>query len=153
MGQLTADTVPEVRVTWGSHNVWKAGQQHDGPVHAHTIWLLLYGHAQVSDGAQLWDVQSGHILLWPCDKHRHIVALSDSAWLSVGIAATAPAQTDILRLLPLPAVHFQQNMGQSPRDYLQHQRLELARKLLETTALPVSTIATQTGFISVPHFT
>jgi len=38
-------------------------------------------------------------------KHRHIRALSDSAWLSIGIAVTAPGQTDILRLLPLPAEH------------------------------------------------
>lgn len=292
MGQLNAGIAPEVRLTWGSHNVWKAGQEHDGPVHAHTIWLLLYGHAQVGDGAQTWDVLPDHILLWPCDKHRHIRALSDSAWLSVGIAATAPGQLDILRMLPLPAVHwledhenrlirswfsqiielreaqslvllaespnyydqdvtqilgarhdivsqrphemwmehvvaerpsfydvveqglahaivawcwkiwgkgdlqhalldqsppwlqstlehirenptlsvhdlasdagfsaahfrrlFHLNTGQSPRDYLQHQRLELARKLLETTALPISSIATQTGFASVPHFT
>ncbi len=293
MGQLIAGSAPEVRVMWGSHNAWEPGQQHEGPVHAHTIWLMLYGHAQVGDGGERWDVQPGHIFLWPCGKHRHILSLSDSAWLSVGIAATANDQTDVLRLLPLPALHrleegesrlllawfeqiislreaqslsllaaspdypsyrdvaqilgvrhdivsqrphemwmervvaeresfydiveqglahaivawcwkmwgtgdlqhallhhspswlqntlerirenpalsvhelartagfspahfrrlFHRNLGQSPHDYLQHQRLELARKLLETTALPIAAIATQTGFASVPHFT
>ncbi len=292
MGRIIEGSAPELRMAWGSHNVWKAGQEHEGPVHAHTIWLLLYGHAQVSDGSRIWKVRSDHILLWPYNKHRHIRALSDSAWLSIGIAPNAPGQTDILRLLPLPATHlleddenrllrswfsqivelreaqslallmdsphygnqditqilgvrhdivsqrpheiwmehvvaerasfydiveqglaqaivawcwkiwgkgdlqhallsqfppwlqstlerigenptlsvhdlariagfspahfrrlFHLNMGQSPRDYLQHQRLELARKLLETTSLPISAIATQTGFASVPHFT
>jgi AraC-like DNA-binding protein len=47
---------------------------------------------------------------------------------------------------------FQQEMGQSPRQYLQSQRLEYARHLLEDTELPIATVATQTGFASVPHF-
>ena len=290
MGQPIGGNAPEVRVMWGSHNVWKPGQEHDGPVHAHTIWIMLYGHAQVGDGSEVWDVHPGHVFLWPCDKHRHILSTSDSAWLSVGIAATPNGQGDLLRLLPLPALHrmeadehallyswftqiidlreaqslslltalpnhpdpaqilgvrrdivsqhphqmwmnrvvierasfydmvenglghaivawcwkmwgtgdlqhallhqspqwlqntlkrirenpavsvhdlaqaagfspahfrrlFHQEVGQSPHDFLQHQRLELAKKLLETTNLSIPTIAAQSGFSSIPHFT
>lgn len=283
----------DVRLVWASHNVWEAEQEHDGPVHAHTLWLMLHGQAQVSDGEGIWDVRPGHILLWPRDKHRHILSQSHAGWLSIGLAVTANGQLDLLNLLPLPALHrlgqdeslllhswfrqiidlreaqsralfeaspeqqahldpaqifgirhdivsqrphqtwmqhvvaqrepvydivenglalavmawcwklwgpgdlehallrqsprwlqstlerirhnpavsvhdlariagfspahfrrsFHQKMGQSPRDYLQHQRLELARSLLENTSLPIPTIAAQAGFSSVPHFT
>ena len=47
---------------------------------------------------------------------------------------------------------FAQWMQQSPRDYLQNQRLELARHLLENTALPINTIASQLHFASATHF-
>jgi len=47
---------------------------------------------------------------------------------------------------------FQLETGLAPRDYLQRQRLEVARRLLETTELPVATISAQIGFASVPHF-
>lgn len=47
---------------------------------------------------------------------------------------------------------FHHEMGQSPRDYLQRQRLEVARHLIENTELPIATVAVQTGFSSVPHF-
>lgn len=290
MGRPMAGGALEVRLAWASHNVWAAGQMHDGPVHAHTLWLMLHGQAQVSDGADNWDVSPGHVLLWPRDKHRRIVSMSHAGWLSIGLAATASGQADILSLLPLPALHrlgddesrllhawftqiidlreaqsralfeaseeqpdaaqvlgarhdivsqqphqmwmarvvmerepvydvvenglalaivgwcwklwgpgdlqhallhqsprwlqstlerirhnpalsvhdlaraagfspahfrrsFHQEMGQSPRDYLQRQRLDLARNLLESTALPISAIAAQAGFSSVPHFT
>ena len=277
-------------MTWASHNAWKSGQEHDGPVHAHTLWLMVQGHAQVSDGAQLWNVREGDIFLWPRGKHRHILAWADSAWLSLGLVVTAIGQADVLALLPLPALHlleadesallhswfrqiidlrevqslalfaassappepaqifgirhdivsqepherwmervvaeraafydvverglshavaawcwkiwgagdlqrallhqsppwlqktlqlvhenpshsvdelarsagfspahfrrlFHKNMGQSPRDYLLHQRLEFAREMLEGTALSIPTIATRSGFSSVSQFT
>ena len=251
---------------------------------------MLDGHAQVGDGAHIWDVRAGDIFLWPRGKHRHILARADSGWLSLGLVVTAIGQTDILRLLPLPALHllettesallhswlrqiidlresqslalfaaspappepaqifgirhdivsqepherwmervvaeraslydviekglsyavaawcwkmwgagdlqrallhqsppwlqktlqlvhenlalsvdelaraagfspahfrrlFHKNMGQSPRDYLLHQRLEFARALLESTALPIPIIAIRSGFSSVSQFT
>ena len=287
---LDALSALDVRLTWASHNVWKAGQKHEGPVHAHTLWLMLYGHAQIGDGAHTWDARQDDIFLWPRGKHRHILARADSGWLSLGLVVTAIGQADILSLLPLPALHpletdeslllhswfrqiidlreaqslalfaaspsppdpaqifgvrhdivsqephqiwmqrvvaeraslydviekglsyavtawcwkmwgagdlkrallhqspawlqntlqlarenpafsvedlaraagfssahfrrlFHKNMGQSPRDYLLHQRLEFARELLESTASPVPTIAAQSGFSSVSQFT
>ena len=47
---------------------------------------------------------------------------------------------------------FREHTGQSPRDYLQSQRLNFARQLLERTDVPVAEIAAKTGFSSVPHF-
>jgi AraC-like DNA-binding protein len=47
---------------------------------------------------------------------------------------------------------FHQRMGQSPSDFLQSQRLEKARVLLEDTDLNIREIAAKTGFASVPHF-
>lgn len=47
---------------------------------------------------------------------------------------------------------FARWMQQSPRDYLQNQRLELARKLLENSSLPISTIAAQLHFAGATHF-
>ena len=43
--------------------------------------------------------------LWPCGKHRRILSMSHSGWLSLGIVATGIGQSDILGLLPLPALH------------------------------------------------
>ena len=47
---------------------------------------------------------------------------------------------------------FHQQMGQSPSDYVQSQRLEKARTLLEDTDLNIREVAAKTGFASVPHF-
>jgi AraC family transcriptional regulator len=37
-------------------------------------------------------------------------------------------------------------MGRSPRDYIRHVRIERAKHLLATTAMPISDIARATGF-------
>jgi AraC-like DNA-binding protein len=41
----------------------------------------------------------------------------------------------------------------TPREYLRRYRLELARRLLETTDLPIAHIADRCGFESLSHFT
>ena len=47
---------------------------------------------------------------------------------------------------------FHRWLGTSPREYLNRQRLEDARRLLETGDAPVAEIARAVGFYSVPHF-
>lgn len=48
---------------------------------------------------------------------------------------------------------FHSHLGLSPHAFLQSRRLEAARHLLETTDLPVGSIAARLGFGSAPHFT
>jgi AraC-like DNA-binding protein len=43
-------------------------------------------------------------------------------------------------------------MGRTPRDYIRHVRLEHAKRLLLTSALPVSEVARVTGFRDSPYF-
>ena len=47
---------------------------------------------------------------------------------------------------------FQQSMGLSPRDYLQQARLSCARRMLRTSGMPISQIASQCGFESQAYF-
>lgn len=47
---------------------------------------------------------------------------------------------------------FRQWTGVAPRDYHKEQRLNMARRLLETTDLPISAIAQRLGFKSTSHF-
>jgi len=47
---------------------------------------------------------------------------------------------------------YQQQTGQTPMAYLKQVRLAQAKKLLQTTTLPISTIATQCGFQSAAYF-
>jgi len=44
-------------------------------------------------------------------------------------------------------------MGRAPRDYMRHVRLERAKTLLATTAMPISEIARATGFCDHANFT
>jgi AraC-like DNA-binding protein len=46
---------------------------------------------------------------------------------------------------------FHDWVGVPPRDYVKSRRLEMARRLLETTDLPVQTVATRIGFSSTAH--
>jgi AraC family transcriptional regulator len=48
---------------------------------------------------------------------------------------------------------FRQTMGQSPYRFAMLRRIELARGLLEETALPLAEIALELGFVSQSHFT
>ncbi len=59
------------------------------------------------------------------------------------IASFSPAQ---LRRL------FHQWLGRSPQDYLVTRRMDIAHQLLETTSLPVATIAASLGYASAPSF-
>jgi iron complex transport system substrate-binding protein len=43
-------------------------------------------------------------------------------------------------------------MGRTPRDYLRHVRIEHAKALLTTTSLPISGVATATGFGDSAYF-
>jgi AraC-like DNA-binding protein len=44
-------------------------------------------------------------------------------------------------------------MGRTPRDYIRHVRLERAKTLLATSAMPISDVARATGFRENPYFT
>ena len=48
---------------------------------------------------------------------------------------------------------FARTMGRTPRDYIRHLRVECARRLLETTSLPVSEVGQQAGFGEAAYFT
>ncbi|MGN0479154.1 MAG: helix-turn-helix domain-containing protein [Hominenteromicrobium sp.] len=48
---------------------------------------------------------------------------------------------------------FKTHLSQSPNDYLTQYRVEKSRRMLETTALPVSEIALSCGFQSASYFT
>ena len=48
---------------------------------------------------------------------------------------------------------FQQYVSSSPQHYLAQYRMEAARRLLETTDIPIRAIAESLGFDSVPYFT
>lgn len=48
---------------------------------------------------------------------------------------------------------FRQTTGKSPHQFVLHQRIERAKMLLQTTALPLAQIAVETGFASQSHLT
>jgi AraC-like DNA-binding protein len=48
---------------------------------------------------------------------------------------------------------FREWAGTSPHDFLQNERLKLARRLLENTTVPIEAIARQTGFSGAAAFT
>ena len=48
---------------------------------------------------------------------------------------------------------FKQSMGLSPIDYIAHQRIERAKRLLAETELPIAEIALRAGFSGQSHFT
>ena len=63
----------------------------------------------------------------------------------------------LAREVGLSAAHFarafKETLGRAPHQYLLAQRLERARRLLESTALTLSDIAQRTGFADQAHFT
>ncbi len=48
---------------------------------------------------------------------------------------------------------FARTMGRTPRGYLRHLRIECARRLLLTAALPVSEVGARAGFGEAAYFT
>jgi len=48
---------------------------------------------------------------------------------------------------------FTRQVGLSPKHYLQHKQLQVARWLLRTSRMPVGEIAARIGFASHGHFT
>jgi len=48
---------------------------------------------------------------------------------------------------------FKQSMGASPTSYIAERRVELAKRLLEESELPIAEVALRTGFSSQSHFT
>jgi AraC-like DNA-binding protein len=285
MGNIPPNAL-DVRVRWANHHKWPAGYSQDSPCSVHALWLVIEGEAEIISGEDNWTLAKGQVLLWPKDKPRHVATPKGASWLSLGISVTTTTQTDLFRLLTLPALQrldtvemallqrwmqsildlrhqltqttpenrqmakyfadspeilamvasyskwinqlvlerpshydemeaglvrtivawcwskwgnidlasalhqqsplwlqntldriqqspdvlvsdlakvagfspaqfrrtFHQRMGQSPSDYLQSQRLEKARVLLEDTDLNIGEIAARTGFASVPHF-
>ncbi len=64
---------------------------------------------------------------------------------------------DLARLIQVHPNHlcrlFTRSVGQPPHQYLKQLRLRRAQDLLQTTDLAIETIATDTGFANVHHFT
>lgn len=48
--------------------------------------------------------------------------------------------------------HFEAAYGKSPMHFLQHERLEKAARMLQTTALPIKSVASEVGYASRSHF-
>jgi AraC-like DNA-binding protein len=50
-------------------------------------------------------------------------------------------------------VRFLAETGQTPMDYVRSRRLQLGRRLLQSSALPIGEIATRVGYSSQSAFT
>jgi AraC family transcriptional regulator len=95
-------------------------------------------------------------------ESRHQGGLSPKAWRDVQDYIRAnigePLSVERLALLAgLSPSHFmrafKQTVGQSPHQYIVATRLELAEHLVITTNLPLSSVASITGFVNHSHLT
>ena len=111
------------------------------PSLARAVFGMCWKHLSHSEAALL---TRGRVPAWIAATLRRI---EDDP--SVGVAALAreagfsPAQF---------RRSFGEHIGVAPRTYLINHRLEVARRLLEQSDLPVGTIAAQCGFSSSSHF-
>lgn len=87
-------------------------------------------------------------------KHLPLAALD----AHIDRHAAHPLQvSDLARLAGLSAarfhVRFLAETGQTPMDYVRSRRLQLGRRLLQSSALPIGEIASQVGYSSQSAFT
>lgn len=107
------------------------------------IWLLLLEELQntrLQSAAPKNQDRILTMLAFIQENHQDKLTLQDIA------NAGAVSTRECLRC-------FQASIGQSPVDYLLEYRVQVAAKLLESTDLPISEIAMQTGWGSSSYFT
>jgi AraC-like DNA-binding protein len=118
------------------------------PPKTEAIRLIVSGLAQALVGLLLHMFGYDHPLFLPRWLHQTLQRLQENPAISV---------TKLAHAAHFSPVQFRRQfrawMGLTPREYLRRYRLELARRLLETTDLPIAHIADRCGFESLSHFT
>ncbi|MCS3918090.1 AraC family transcriptional regulator [Fervidibacter sacchari] len=118
------------------------------PPKTEAIQLIVGGLAKALVGLLLHMLGYDHPTLLPQWLHQTLQRLQENPAISV---------TELALAAHFSPVQFRRQfrawMGLTPREYLRRYRLELARRLLETTDLTIACIADQCGFESLSHFT
>jgi transcriptional regulator GlxA family with amidase domain len=82
-------------------------------------------------------------------NHTDAMVLQAQAWIRQNWMRTNPIE-EMVRISGMPERsfirRFKNMTGLSPMEYIQHTRIEHARQLLETSSLPVDTIAADIGY-------
>ncbi len=117
------------------------------PPATEALQLVVRGLAQGLVGLLLHTFGCDHHLFLPRWLHQVLQCLQGNPAVSV---------TELAQAAHFSPAQFRRKFrawtGLTPREYLRRHRLELARRLLETTDLPIVQIANQCGFESPPHF-
>jgi len=117
------------------------------PPATEALQLVIGGLAQGLVGLLLHTFGCRHHLFLPRWLHQALQRLRENPAVSV---------TELSQAARLSPAQFRRQFhawtGLTPREYLRRHRLELARRLLETTDLPIAHIADRCGFESLSHF-
>jgi AraC-like DNA-binding protein len=137
------------------------GDCHDAQVHVggDAWWLCFSLVAAVRDErAAHWSVE-----LRPLEEALPAVGAIDDDRIAVALAYVhdhfheSPSLAAVADSAGISPFHFHRlftkHIGISPKQYLQHKQLQVARWLLRATRTPVGRIADVTGFASHGHFT
>ncbi len=75
----------QVQLMWATHHAWKACQTLQFAAPAPTLWLVLEGEIELSDGRNLWQIGAGEAFLWSASLQRRILTRKGAQWLSLGM--------------------------------------------------------------------
>ena len=109
------------------------------------IWMLLLEEITnqenaVASPASVNQERMLHMLSYMHEHYAEKISLEDIA------IAAAISKREVLRC-------FRTCINQAPFDYLQEYRLQMAKKMLETTDMPIGVVAMESGFGSSAYFT
>ena len=116
--------------------------RHVGPTAAQAVakFLLLQWHT---------DGQAPYVPFAPPGDHGDAIVLRAQEWLQTGYAVAAPV-TELVERSGLPERTFKRRFaratGYSPIAYVQHVRVEEAKRRLERTSAPVDAISYAVGY-------
>jgi transcriptional regulator GlxA family with amidase domain len=116
--------------------------RHVGPTAAQAVakFLLLQWHT---------DGQAPYVPFDPPSDHGDAIVLEAQQWLRTGYAVAAPV-TELVERSGLPERTFKRRFvratGYSPIAYIQHVRVEEAKRRLERTSAPVDDISYTVGY-------
>jgi transcriptional regulator GlxA family with amidase domain len=116
--------------------------RHAGPTVAQTVakFLLLQWHT---------DGQAPYVPFNPPTDHGDAVIAQAQEWLHTGYAVAAPV-TEVVERSAVPARTFKRRFvratGYSPISYVQHVRVEEAKRRLERASEPVDDISYAVGY-------
>jgi AraC-like DNA-binding protein len=93
----------DVRLHWAARHCWRAGEylQQDW-LPAHCLWIGQRGVVEAHSARRSWKVTDGQALLFPQGTARVVETLRGAEWISIGLSAASPGQSDLLQLLPSP---------------------------------------------------
>jgi AraC-like DNA-binding protein len=79
---------------------WRAGQVYPSTAaDNYILWLVLEGEIEVQSGDRDWRLTPGTAALWAPFEKRHVTALRETRWLSIGLRATLFGHIDLFSLL------------------------------------------------------